>query len=79
MGGFARYPWPQYISNAPFYYNKHYKRAMLIAGFAMIVNSMWVLRFTRSHTVFLVLYRWSTPATAATSIQSTPRPPNNSK
>jgi hypothetical protein len=51
MGGFARYPWPQYLSNPPFYYNKYYKRAMAIAGVAILANSLWVLRFVTYHHV----------------------------
>ena len=55
MGGFAKYPWPQYLSNAPFYYNKHYKRSIAFTAFAGVVNLMWILRFAQSHSVFLHL------------------------
>lgn len=51
MGGFARYPWPQHITNAPFYYNKHYKRAIGITLFAGFVNYLWIIRFARYHMV----------------------------
>jgi hypothetical protein len=54
MGGFARYPWPQYITNAPFYYNKYYKRAMAITLFATAVNLMWICRFCNFHYVPLI-------------------------
>ena len=56
MGGFAKYPWPQYLSNAPFYYNKHYKRSIAFTAFAGVVNLMWILRFAQSHSVFLPPY-----------------------
>ena len=49
MGGFARYPWPQYLTNPPFYYNKNYKRAMAIGAFAIFVNSLWVVRYANYH------------------------------
>lgn len=51
MGGFARYPWPQYLSNAPFYYNKYYKRAMAITLFGAALNFLWFYRYTRYHHV----------------------------
>ena len=51
MGGFAKYPWPQYLSNAPFYYNKHYKRSMGFAAFATVINLMWGIRLIQSHSV----------------------------
>ena len=55
MGGFAKYPWPQFLSNAPFYYNKHYKRAMGIAAFGAFVNALWVYRWGVAHSVSIHL------------------------
>jgi len=54
MGGFARYPWPQYITNAPFLYNKHWKKAMVFAGFAAFVNALWVVRLFTYHSVSIL-------------------------
>ena len=79
MGGFARYPWPQYISNAPFYYNKHYKRAAVITLFAGFVNCLWVARLITYHSVFLILVRWSTLDMAVGSILRTLTLPNRSR
>lgn len=45
MGGFARYPWPQYINNAPFYYNKHYKYAVLFSIASGFINFLWARRY----------------------------------
>jgi hypothetical protein len=61
MGGFARYPWPQYISNPPFYYNKNYKRAMAFAVFGAFVNGLWAIRFFSYHTVLLYLAKMVNP------------------
>ena len=50
MGGFQRYPWPQYISNAPFFWNKHWKKASVLAGFSILCNFMISHRYIRAHT-----------------------------
>jgi hypothetical protein len=52
MGGFARYPWPQYISNAPFYYNKKFKNAIVLSLVSGVLNYMWVHRYVKFHHVF---------------------------
>ena len=49
MGGFQRYPWPQYINNAPFYWNKKWKWASVFATFCGVVNYMIFHRYARSH------------------------------
>ena len=51
MGGFARYPWPQYINNAPFIYNKNYKVCVAFCLLSGVINFMWVSRYFRSHIV----------------------------
>ena len=52
MGGFAKYPWPQFASNAPFYYNKHYKRAVAIGVLAILANCMIAVRMSSYHQVY---------------------------
>lgn len=56
MGGFARYPWPQFIDNAPFTYSKYYKRHALFTVAAGLVNFLWIHRYFAFHSVnrFLV-------------------------
>lgn len=51
MGGFARYPWPQFRSHPPFLYNKYYKRAMGVTIFGTAVTFLWVYRYTNYHNV----------------------------
>lgn len=51
MGGFARYPWPQYISNAPFYYNKNYKTAVVLSLVSGVISYLWAYRFASYHHV----------------------------
>jgi len=75
MGGFARYPWPQYLSNPPFYYNKYWKRATLFAAAAGIVNYMVAHRYLSYHTVQIQLSRWSIQAMEAILILHTHRLP----
>lgn len=52
MGGFQRYPWPQYINNAPFYWNKHWKVATACAFFCTLVNLMTLNRYTSNHSSY---------------------------
>lgn len=61
MGGFARYPWPQYISNAPFVYNKHYMRAVGLTFFCGFVNFLWFQRYLANHTVLLNIIKQINP------------------
>jgi hypothetical protein len=79
MGGFARYPWPQYISNAPFYYNKLYKRVTAICIVSGLVNALWWHRYFSYHSVRQPSLSMSILATAATSTPNTHRPPAKSE
>ena len=78
MGGFARYPWPKYLANAPFYYNPQYKRAVLLTVLACIVNGMWFHRFVYGHIVILMKNRPQTLGTAVTLTLNTLKLPHKS-
>ncbi len=78
MGGFARYPWPQYINNAPFYYNKNFKVCTALAAVSGIINFLWAYRYFKYHHVNHRLFSPLIPATAAISIPNTPTLQNNS-
>lgn len=53
MGGFARYPWPQYINNAPFYYNKRFKSAIVLSLTSGVIAFIWAHRYMKFHHVIL--------------------------
>ena len=78
MGGFARYPWPQFINNAPFYYNKNFKICTALAAVSGIINFLWSYRFFKYHHVTHQSLSPLTQATAASSTLSTPTPHLNS-
>jgi hypothetical protein len=78
MGGFARYPWPKFLANAPFYYNPQYKRAMVCTGIACLVNIMWFHRLLYGHMVICIKRRPKTLDTVATSTLNTLKPPRKS-
>jgi hypothetical protein len=69
MGGFARYPWPQYINNAPFYYNKKFKNAVILSVVSGVINFMWIHRYIKYHHVVTILFRMSTLESEASLIQ----------
>ena len=72
MGGFARYPWPQYINNAPFYYNKNFKICTALAAVSGIINFLWSYRYFKYHHVTTRSFSPLIQDTAASSILNTP-------
>ena len=51
MGGFARYPWPQWTYNAPYYFNKHWKVGVAFTFACTVFNFMWFNRYVSMHSM----------------------------